>query len=357
MQQLENVESNIINPYNIDNRVFKGISSTAKLMIPKGTRSKYEVLSGWTNNFKEISEIGATTLIHCQSQHQAVVLHRMVVQRFGVQRSRLPSMKVLRLQSRFTPDAGYRIKSLKVNGSAKTASSSYDVTVNAYTSVEVEFEAIPPTTYTLSIKATGSGSASYSGTTVRGTTKSFTVNEGTKATITFTPDAGYRIKSLKVNGSAKTASTSYKVTVNADTSVEVEFEAIPSTTYTLSIKATGSGSASYSGTTIKGTTKSFTLNEGTKATITFTPDAGYQIAKVKVNSSDVTSKLSKNQYTVTVNSNTSVEVEFGKVADSEHSIDGHEYVDLGLPSGGYWSVVNYGAENQRRLVLFRMELT
>ena len=222
----------------------------------------------------------------------------------------------------FSPDAGYRIKSLKVNGSAKTASSSYDVTVNADTSIEVEFEAIPATTCTLSIKATGNGSASYSGTTIKGTTKSFTVNEGTKATITFTPDAGYRIKSLKVNGSAKTASSSYAVTVNADTSVEVEFEAIPenppaTTTYTLSIKATGNGSASYSGTTIKGTTKSFTVNEGTKAMITFSPDAGYRIKSLKVNGS---SKTASTSYEVTVNADTSVEVEFEAIPVTTYTL-------------------------------------
>ena len=222
----------------------------------------------------------------------------------------------------FSPDSGYRIKNLKVNGSAKTASSSYDVTVNADTSIEVEFEAIPATTCTLSIKATGNGSASYSGTTIKGTTKSFTVNEGTKATITFTPDAGYRIKSLKVNGSAKTASSSYAVTVNADTSVEVEFEAIPenppaTTTYTLSIKATGNGSASYSGTTIKGTTKSFTVNEGTKAMITFSPDAGYRIKSLKVNGS---SKTASTSYEVTVNADTSVEVEFEAIPVTTYTL-------------------------------------
>ena len=215
----------------------------------------------------------------------------------------------------FTPDNGYRIKSLMVNSKAVTASTSYTVTVNANTSVEVEFEAIPATTYTLSIKATGNGSASYSGTTITGTTKSFTVNEGTSATITFTPDAGYCIKSLKVNNKSVTASTSYTVTVNADTSVEVEFEAIP--TYTLSIKATGNGSVSYSGSTIRGTSKSFTVYEGTSAEITFTPDNGYRIKSLKVNSTAVSASSS---YTVTINGDTSVEVEFEEIPPTTYTL-------------------------------------
>ena len=200
-----------------------------------------------------------------------------------------------------------------MNGSSKTANTSYTVTVNADTSVEVVFEEIPATTYKLSIKATGNGSASYDGTTIRGATRTFTVNEGTSATITFAADNGYRIKSLKVNSTAVTASTSYTVTVNSNTTVEVEFEAKPVVTYTLSIKATGNGSASYGGETIRGASKSFTVNEGTSATITFSPDNGYRVKSLKVNNSSVTANTS---YTVTVSANTSVEVEFEEISDN-----------------------------------------
>ena len=213
------------------------------------------------------------------------------------------------------------IKSVKINNNDVTSNISNNTytisSINSNTSVVVEFEAIPPTTYTLSIKATGNGSASYSGTTIKGTTKSFTVNEGTKVTITFTPDAGYRIKSLKVNNSAVSANSSYSTTINGNTSIEVEFEAIPITTYTLSIKATGNGSASYGGTTVRGTTKSFTVNEGTKATITFTPDAGYRIKSLKVNGS---AKTASSSYDVTVNADTSVEVEFEAIPPTAYTL-------------------------------------
>jgi len=213
----------------------------------------------------------------------------------------------------FTPDNGYRIKSLKVNGSSVTASTSYKTTINADTSIEVVFEEIPATTYTLSIKATGNGSASYSGESIRGKTKTYAVNGGTSVTITFTPDDGYRIKSLKVNGSSVTATNNYKTTVNADTSIEVVFEEIPPTTYTLSIKATGNGSASYSGETIRGKTKTYTVNEGTSVTISFTPDNGYRIKSLKVNGSSVTITSS---YTTTINADTSIEVEFEEIPDT-----------------------------------------
>jgi carbon monoxide dehydrogenase subunit G len=219
----------------------------------------------------------------------------------------------------FAPVVGNRIKSVKVNNVVVTS----NVTDNQYTisnissdtSVEVEFEVIPPTTYTLSIKATGNGSVTYSGTSIQGKTSIFTVNEGTSATITFAPDNGYRIKSVKVNSTDVTSSVSnnsYTISsITGDTSVEVEFEIIPPTTYTLSIKAIGNGSATYSGTSIRGKTSTFTVNEGTSATITFAPNNGNRIKSVKVNNVVVTSNVIDNQYTISnISSDMSVEVEF-----------------------------------------------
>ena len=224
----------------------------------------------------------------------------------------------------FTPDNGYRIKSVKVNNSTVSVSNNqYTISsINANTTVSVEFEAIPVTTYTLSITASGNGSASYSGTTVRSKTSSFTVNAGTSATITFSPDNGYRIKSAKVNNSTVSVSNNqYTISsINANTTVSVEFEAIPVTTYTLSITASGNGSASYSGSSIRSKTSSFTVNEGTSVTITFAPDDGYQIKTVKVNSSTVT--VSNNEYSISsINKNTIVEVEFEKNPASTQNVE------------------------------------
>ena len=219
----------------------------------------------------------------------------------------------------FSPDNGYRIKSVKVNSmdvTSSVANNSYTISsISANTTVEVEFEAIPIPTYTLSVKATGNGSATYNGTTAKNITQSFTLNEGTSVVVTFTPDNGYRIKSVKVNSADVTSSVSnnsYTVSnIKANTTLEVEFEAIPIPTYTLSVKATGNGSAIYNGTTAKNNTQSFTLNEGTSATIAFASDNGYRIKSVKVNSTDVTSSVSNNSYTVSnIKANTTVEVEF-----------------------------------------------
>lgn len=58
----------------------------------------------------------------------------------------------------------------------------------------------------LSISASGSGSVIFNGTTIRGKTTSFTLDVGKSATITFVPDNGYRISSVKVGNTEVTSS-------------------------------------------------------------------------------------------------------------------------------------------------------
>ena len=204
------------------------------------------------------------------------------------------------------------------------------------------FEAIPIPTYTLSITASGNGSVSYSGTSAKNNTKTFTVNEGTSVAIAFTPDSGYRIKSVKVNSTdvtSKVSNNSYTISsISSDITIEVDFEAIPIPTYTLSIKATGNGSATYDGTTAKNNTKTFTQNEGTSATIAFAPDNGYRIKSVKVNSVDVTSSVSNNSYTVNnIRANTTVEVEFEAIPINPYTlkyvVDGVTYQTYQIQEG------------------------
>ena len=160
--------------------------------------------------------------------------------------------------------------------------------------------------------------------------------------IAFTPDSGYRIKSVKVNSTdvtSKVSNNSYTISsISSDITIEVDFEAIPIPTYTLSIKATGNGSATYDGTTAKNNTKTFTQNEGTSATIAFAPDNGYRIKSVKVNSVDVTSSVSNNSYTVNnIRANTTVEVEFEAIPINPYTlkyvVDGVTYQTYQIQEG------------------------
>lgn len=451
---LKLVESNIMNPYNIDNRVFKGISSTAKLMVPKGTRSKYEVLSGWTNNFSEISEIGSTTTYTLSI---IAIGNGSASYSGSTIRSKTSSFTVNEGTSAtitFLPDNGYRIKNVEVNNSTVSVSNNqYTISsINTNTTVSVEFEAIPPTTYTLSITTSGNGSASYNGTTFRGKTNIFTVNEGTSAMITFTPDAGYQIKTVKVNGSAVSISNNgYTIScISKNTTVEVEFEKVPADseggyntyltcinktaamfsvgssvqktvyfeimnsgnksifitkliaknpdtnsvlltstdtsvlgeleggktkslsiklyqdvwpiyeiTYTidnkeytydntrykiLSITGNKFGSVKFLEASIGVDDGKFSVKSGDDATLEFVPGEGCVLSKVTVNDIEITSNIVDNKYIISnITSSTSVNAVFDGVSGNSKSINGHEYVDLGLPSGKYWATENYGA--------------
>ena len=229
----------------------------------------------------------------------------------------------------FVPDGGYRIASVKVNDNDVTSSvtnSQYTISnISANTTLSVTFEAIPATTYTLSITASGNGNVTYNGTTIRGNTQSYTVTDGESATVSLVPDGGYRIASVKVNNNDVTSSVTnnqYAISnITANTTLSVIFEAIPATTYTLSITASGNGSAMYSSTTIRNQTQSFTVNGGTSATISFVSDYGYRVASVKMNNADVTSKVTNNRYTISnITANTTLSVIFEAIPATTYSL-------------------------------------
>ena len=316
-----------------------GTSATITFSPDNGYRIKSVKVNNTTvsvsNNQYTISSINANTSVSVEFEAIPVTTYTLSITASGNGSASYSGSSIRSKTSSFTvnagtsatitfsPDNGYRIKSVKVNNSTVSVSNNqYTISsINANTTVSVEFEAIPPTTYTLSITASGNGSASYSGTTIRSKTSSFTLNAGSSATITFSPDNGYRIKSVKVNNSTVSVpNNQYTISsINANTTVSVEFEAIPATTYTLSITASGNGSASYSGTTIRSKTSSFTLNAGSSATITFSPDNGYRIKSVKVNNTTVS--VSNNQYTISsINSNTTVSVEFEAVPVTTYTL-------------------------------------
>jgi hypothetical protein len=116
-------------------------------------------------------------------------------------------------------------------------------------------------------------------------------------------------------------------------------------TYSLSIQSSSGGSVSYNGTTITNKTQSFTVNEGTSATITIIPNTGYRLNKLTVNGTNVTSSISNNKYTISsVSTDTTVVAIFAVKGDSEFPVP--EAVDLGLPSGIKWAKWSMGAKSE-----------
>ena len=328
--KLLSVNSEIESPFGISYDVFSSETYSGTLNVPARTKAKYQQTDGW-KKFRNIveTEPATVTLSVIVSGNGSVSYDGTTIssgtKAFTVNYGASITMT-------FTPDNGYRVKSVKLNGTDVTANvsdNSYTISnISSDTTIEVEFEEIPPMTYALTITAEGNGAVYYDGTTIKEEIKTFTVNEGTSATITLTPDNGYRVKSVKVNGYDMTASVAnnefYVRNISSATTVEVEFEAIPQvlpTTYTLSVTATGNGTAIFDGTSVRNRTYTFTVDEGTSATITYSPDNGYRVKTVKVNGTDVTANVTNNEFYVrNIRSNTTVEVEFEAIPPTTYSL-------------------------------------
>ena len=97
--------------------------------------------------------------------------------------------------------------------------------------------------------------------------------------------------------------------------------------YTVSVSATEGGTAEASATEVE---------EGTSVILTATPAQGYEFVNWIVNGKVVSTE---NPYTANITANTEFVANFEK----GNTENGHEYVDLGLPSGIKWATCNVGA--------------
>ena len=120
-------------------------------------------------------------------------------------------------------------------------------------------------TYTVAAESSSGGSVNPSGNTV--------VNYGSDLAYTFTPDYGFRISDIKVNGVSHGPVSSLKFTnITAEQNISVVFS--PIATYKISAIAGLGGSVTPTG--------SVSLFEGSDQTYEITPDSDYRILDVIV---------------------------------------------------------------------------
>ena len=166
------------------------------------------------------------------------------------------------------------------------------------------------TSYTVALTNDGNGTAFASATSAAA---------GTEITLTAVPNTGYHFKEWKVISGSMTI-TNNKFTMPAE-NVEVKavFEKDAPTTYSLTTQVNGGNgtiSASKTG-----------LTAGSTETITFTPDAGYEIDTVTVNGT--ATSVSGNTLNVTMNENKTVVVTYKAVEYNITVTDGKATVDAG----------------------------
>lgn len=170
-------------------------------------------------------------------------------------------------QFTITPADGYGVADVLVDGvsvGAVTSYTFYDVIANHTISA-----AFAPVTFTITSTAGANGTVSPSGIT--------TVAKGGSLTITVTPNTGYKVLRLIVDGKKLLPAGSYtfsNVTANHD--FAAYFTPL---TYTITSSAGAGGSIAPAGT--------ITFNYGASQTYAITPSAGYHIADVVVDGASV----------------------------------------------------------------------
>ncbi len=161
-----------------------------------------------------------------------------------------------------TPNTGYHVADMLVDGVSKGAVSSYtfdDVLANHTISASFAIN-----TYAITATAGLGGSISPSG--------AVSATYGASQTFTMTPDVGYLILDVLVDGVSVGAVSTYTFT---DVTADHTIKAIFSSTLTVTKSGTGSGTITSSPAGINcGTTCTAEYMQGTIITLTATPDAG-----------------------------------------------------------------------------------
>jgi hypothetical protein len=118
----------------------------------------------------------------------------------------------------FTPQAGYRVADVTVDGASVGVRTSYTFySVQAVHTITVTFV---PDEYTITATADSNGSISPAGP--------ITVNKNGSQTFTITPDDGYQVSIVRVDGASKGAITSYTFSnVTSNHTIEAYFKLLP----------------------------------------------------------------------------------------------------------------------------------
>lgn len=165
-----------------------------------------------------------------------------------------------------TPDVDFHVVDVLVDGTSVGAISSYTFkSVAAPHTISATFAA---NTFTISADTDGNGTISPSGST--------TITSGANQSYSITPNAGYHISSILVDGVSVGAVSSYTFTnISAAHSIRATF-AINS--YPISVMIIGSGTV---------TPPSTPLTYGSSRSYTMTPNTGYHVTTILVDNVNI----------------------------------------------------------------------
>ena len=200
------------------------------------------------------------------------------------------------------------------------------LTINEFEVYEAPVN-VAPRTISVSVNDDTMGSA-YVG--AAGMTE--VTNQTARVKVVATPASNaYRFVNWTVEGEVVSTNSTFVDRTEGDKAYVANFEAKPIYEVSVSVndEAMGMVEASAEGEII----------EGTPITLTATPNAGSIFINWTVNGEVVSTE---NPYTVTITANTEFVANLVEKVENGYE-NGHEYVDLGLPSGIKWATCNVGA--------------
>ena len=194
-----------------------------------------------------------------------------------------------------TPNTGFQITGVTIDGASVGAVTSYTFSnVTANHTISASFSAA---SFTITATAGTGGTISPAG--------AVTVNSGANQTFTITPNSGYQISEITVDGTSVGAVPSYTFSnVTANHTISAAFTAI---TYTITATAGSGGAISPTG--------AVAVNSGANQTFTITPNSGYQISAVTVDGASVGAVTSYTFSNVTANHTISASFSANALAD------------------------------------------
>ena len=217
-----------------------------------------------------------------------------------------------------TPNTGFVVDTVFVNGIKVDSNSSYTFdSVKSNQTISVKFKV---QTFTITSSAGNGGGISPQGISI--------LNYGTRPIYTITPNTGFVIDSLFVNGLKVDSITSYTFdSVKSNQTISVKFKV---QTFTITSSAGNGGSISPQGIN--------TLNYGSKPIYTITPSTGFVLDSLFVNGLKVDSNSSYTFDSVKANQSISVKFKVQTFSITSSAGNGGSIAPQGI------STLNYGAK-------------
>ena len=173
-------------------------------------------------------------------------------------------------QFTITPEAGYHVRDVVVDGSSVGAVTTYTFSnVTGNHTISASFEIDTPERHTITASAGANGGISPN--------NEVHVDNGSSQQFTITPDTGYHVRDVVVDGASVGAVTSYSFSnVTTDHTIDASFAA---DTHTITASAGANGAISPTGDT--------QVVHGSDQTFIITPNKNYHVNEIIVDGASV----------------------------------------------------------------------